>query len=151
MRYLTSMAMAALSCLAVQAQHTPAQAEAIVKRAIAYAKQNGKEKLFQQTNQADGVFHVGSGSDLYLFVYDLQGLMLAIGYNPAAYVGKNRLETKDPDGKMFVKEFITVAKTKGNGWVDYKYSNPVSGKVEPKTSYVELADGVIYCCGIYKK
>ena len=150
MGYLRSMALAALACLSVQAQHTPAQAEAIVKRAIGYAKQHGKDKLIQQTNQADGVFHVGSGSDLYLFVYDTQGLMLAIGFNPAAYVGKNRLDTKDPDGKAFVKEFITVAKTKGSGWVDYKYANPVSGKVEPKTSYVELADGIIYGCGVYK-
>jgi signal transduction histidine kinase len=130
---------------------TAEQAKGIVKRAIAYAKQNGTEKLFQQTNQMGGIFYAGLGSEMYLFVYNPKGDMMAIGYNPATLVGKNRLDLKDPDGKAFVREFIAVAQKNGSGWVDYKYSNPVSKKVEAKTSYVELSDGLIYCCGIYKK
>jgi len=128
----------------------PDKAEVLVKRAIGYAKQHGVEKLILQTNQANGVFHVGSGSEMYLYVYDLQGMMKANGYK-TDLVGKSRLDAKDPDGKFFVKEFISVAKAGGKGWVDYKYSNPLTGKIEPKTSYIELHEGLIFCCGTYKK
>jgi hypothetical protein len=144
--------MAACFCLGVfSPAATPAQAENIVKHAIVYAKQNGVEKLFLQTNQPGGVFYAGPGSEMYLFVYDLKGEMMAIGFNPAALVGKNRMDLKDSDGKLFVREFLKVAKEKGHGWVDYRYSNPLTKQVEPKTTYVELADGLVYCCGIYKK
>lgn len=149
--FCTRLLAACLVSGAVAPAATPVQAETIVKRAIGYARQNGPEKLFQQTNQLGGLFYAGPGSELYLFVYDLKGEMKAIGYNPAALVGKNRLDLKDPDGKLFVREFIKVAKEHGHGWVDYKYSNPTSKQVEAKTSYVELADGLVYCCGIYKK
>jgi len=149
----SALALAALACLSLGAQApapTPAQAETLVKRAVAYAKQHGIEKLINQTNQADGVFHVGSGSQLYIFIYDLKGVCKAIGYNTTALVGKDRSDLKDPDGKMIVREFITTAKTKGQGWVDYKYPNPVNGKIEDKTSFVELSDGLIIGSGVYK-
>jgi methyl-accepting chemotaxis protein len=65
-------------------------------------------------------------------------------------VNINRLESKDPDGKFFIKEIIHTAVASGSGWVDYKYSNPKTGKVEAKASYVELVDGMVVGCGIYK-
>jgi cytochrome c len=65
-------------------------------------------------------------------------------------VGVNRWGVKDPDGKLFLQEMISLAKTKGSGWVDYKYPNPKSGKIEAKTSYVEFLDGWMVGCGIYK-
>lgn len=142
---------AVLSLLLAAPPTIPAQAEAIVKRGIAYAKANGMEKLFQQVNQADGVFHVGKGSELFLFVYDQQGVMKAFGFNSAEFVGKHRIDVKDADGKLFVREIVKVAQTKGSGWVDYKFTNPASNNVEPKTTYVEMHDGLIFCCGIYKK
>ncbi len=39
-------------------------------------------------------------------------------------VGKNVLEWKDSNGKFVVKEFIEVAKTKGEGWTEYMYPKP---------------------------
>ena len=140
-----------LSCLMASAQsHTPAQAEALVKQAVAFAKQNGIDKLCQETNQATGKFHVASGGDLYIFVYDDQGTVKAIGFNTGALVGKNRIDAKDPDGKFFIREIVNIAKTKAKGWVDYKYPNPASNKIEKKTSYVESYEGLAVGCGIYK-
>jgi signal transduction histidine kinase len=126
------------------------KAEILVKRAIAYAKQNGIEKVIQQTNQANGVFHVGSGGELYLYVYDLKGTMKANGYK-TELVGQSRFDATDPDGKFFVREFIKTVKEAGKGWVNYKYSNPSNGKLEPKTAYVQEYEGLIFCCGTYKK
>lgn len=151
MKHLSYLAVPLLSCLTLTAQApTPAQAENLVKKAVAYAKQNGMDKLIDQTNQGDGRFHVGTGSQLYIFIYDLTGVCKAIGFNTTTFVGKNRWDVKDPDGKFFLRELISTAKTKGSGWVDYKYPNPLNNKVEQKTSYVEWVDGLVVGAGVYK-
>lgn len=124
--------------------------ERLVKRAISYARTNGLEKLIQQTNEPGGVFHVGSGSELYLYIYDAKGIMKANGFK-TELVGKDRSGAKDADGKFFVREMLKVTKGGGSGWVDYKYANPKDGKIELKTSYVEAHEGMIFCCGTYKK
>lgn len=56
---------------------------------------------------------------------------------------------KDTDGKLFQQEFLTVA-AKGGGWVDYKWTNPTTLKVEPKTAYVERVGELTIGCGVYK-
>ena len=140
-----------LPCLLASAQSANApKAEALVKQAVAFAKQNGAEKLLQETNNGTGKFHVAAGSDLYIFIYDEQGVVKAIGYNTGALVGKNRIDMKDPDGKMVIRDLIGIAKTKGKGWYDYKYPDPTDNKVKGKSSYVELYEGLIIGAGIYK-
>ena len=47
-------------------------------------------------------------------------------------------------------EFVTVATTKGSGWVDYKYQNPKTKQMDIKTTYVEKVEDIIICCGIFK-
>jgi len=146
-----TIAMIALPALMASAQsHTPAQAENIVKKAIAYARQNGIEKLLLQTNLPHGIFHVGSGSELYLFVYDQKGVARANGFQ-TEYVGTSRLDVKDADGFYQVREFIKTAKTKGSGWVEYRFANPVTKQTERKATYVEGYENHVFCCGIYKK
>ena len=77
--------------------------------------------------------------------------MKAIGYNPGTLVGQCRIDLKDPDGKMILREFIALAQSKGSGWVEYKYPNPANGLVERKISYIALYDKLIFGCGIYLK
>jgi signal transduction histidine kinase len=150
MNGLRYLAFATLTCSMAFAQgHTAAQAEKIVKRAIVYAKQNGIEKLIAQTNQANGVFHVGSGSDLYLIVLDKKGILRANGFK-LDLVGTNRLVVKDVDGKFYMRELLELAKTKPSGWVDYKFSNPMTGKIEQKSTYFEVFEDYAIACGIYK-
>jgi cytochrome c len=36
------------------------------------------------------------------------------------------------------------------GWQDYKFTNPVSKKLENKRAYIEKIDNYIVGCGIYK-
>jgi cytochrome c len=59
---------------------------------------------------------------------------------------------KDADGKYFMREMVKVAQTKGTGWVDYKWTNPVSKKIEHKSSYVKRVgnENLLIGCGIYK-
>jgi signal transduction histidine kinase len=125
---------------------TAKDAEELVQKASTYLKANGQEKLLQAVNTKDGEFHKG---ELYVFVYDQTATILAHPVN-AKLVGRNTLEQPDVAGKFYRKDIIEIAKTKGKGWVDYKYKNPVSGKVEDKTSFVMAADAVILVAGVYK-
>jgi len=126
---------------------TPSEAEAMVKKAIAYMKANGKEKAFAEINNSKGQF---TDRDLYIFVYDLNGKCVAHGFNQKM-IGKDLLEMKDSDGKYYVKERIEIVKTKGSGWQDYKFTNPLSKKLEAKTAFVEKSEDLILGCGAYKK
>ena len=128
---------------------TADEAVALVKKAAAYLNANGKEKAFAEFNNPAGQFVL---KDLYVFVYSMNGdgINLAHGAN-SKMIGKNLLELKDVDGVYIVKEFYKVANGKsGKGWVDYKWSNPVTKAFEPKSTYIEKAGDVIIGCGIYK-
>ncbi|HJV21180.1 MAG TPA: cache domain-containing protein [Holophagaceae bacterium] len=123
-----------------------ADAEAMVKAAIAFAKAKGKDAALKEVSNPKGQFRKG---ELYVFVYDLEGKVLAHG-GDVRRVGSNQLNGKDPDGKFYVKDRIELAKAKGKGWQDYKFTNPQTSKVEQKTSYIELHEGMIFGCGVYK-
>jgi signal transduction histidine kinase len=45
---------------------------------------------------------------------------------------------------------VAVARGSGKGWVDYKFRNPTTGKVAPKSTYVLRVDDVALEAGIYK-
>jgi len=122
------------------------EAVALVKKAVDYMKANGKEKALAEFNNPKGQF---IDRDLYIFVFDMNGKTLAHGTNPKL-LDKNLIELKDADGKYFMKEFIEVANTKGKGWIDYKWTNPMTKALEPKSTYIEKAGDVIVGCGIYK-
>ena len=49
------------------------------------------------------------------------------------------------------EEMVALAKSKPAGfWQDYKFTNPVSKKVEPKTMYCEKLGETAVCGGVYK-
>jgi cytochrome c len=123
-----------------------AEAEALVKKAIEFIKANGKEKAFAEFSNPSGKF---VDRDLYIFVYDLTGKCLAHGQN-ARMVGKDLSDLTDADNKPFVKERIEIAKTKGSGWQHYKFSNPLTKKVEDKTAYIVKHEDYIVGSGAYK-
>ncbi len=121
-------------------------AKALVDKAAAYLKANGKDAVLKEINKPKGQFDKG---ELYVFAYDMKAAIIAHPKN-SKLVGKNLYDVPDNDGKMFRKEIVDVAKSKGTGWVDYKYLNPETKKVESKTTYVQKVDDIILCCGTYK-
>jgi len=126
---------------------TPAEAEALMKKAVAYLKANGQEKAFAEINNPKGQF---VDRDMYISVYDFTGKCLAQGAN-AKMIGKNFIDLQDPDGYKIVKERLNTAKVKDRFWQDYKYTNPLTKKVEPKSTYCEKVGDIVLACGIYKK
>ena len=125
---------------------TPQEAMDLVKRAAQYLKTHGKEKAFKEFSNPAGQFTRG---DLYIFVNDKNGLTLAHGQN-RSLVGKNVSDLKDVEGKHFIREMLNLARTKGSGWVDYKWMNPTTKEVLAKSTYCMNADDITLGCGIYK-
>jgi len=121
-------------------------AKALVKQAAAYVKYQGKEKALAEISTPKGMFDKG---ELYVFAYDLQGVMLAHPKNPAL-VGQNLIAVPDSEGKLFRKEIVEKAKSQGSGWVDYVYLNPETHREEHKTTYCQKVNDIIVCCGVYK-
>lgn len=149
---LKNIVIAVLLCLVLvvsvfaQQRGTPAEAKKMVEEAISYIKANGQEKAFAEFNNPKGKF---VDRDLYIMVYDMNGTCLAHGANKDR-IGKNYINSKDDAGNYVIKPRVEMAKTKGSGWQDYVFLNPVSKKVEPKTAYFERYGDVIVSCGAYK-
>jgi len=139
-----------LCCAAVVAlageRGTKEEAVAMVQKAVAAIKADGQAKAFAAINDPAGPFR---DRDLYIVVYDVQGTCLAHGANPKQ-IGKDLNGLRDSDGKYFVKERVELAKTKDSFWQDYKFLNPQTKLIEPKSMYMEKVGDLLVGCGIYK-
>ena len=114
-------------------------------RAANYLRSEGRKKAFAAFDQQGGPFH---DRDLYVFVVDDSGTNVAQGFQREKWIGKNLINFEDPDGKRFVREFLAV---KDEGWVDYKIENPLTHKVEEKTSYVVRVGMYVVGVGAYEQ
>ena len=125
---------------------TKDEAMAMVKKGVAFIRANGKDKGYSEISTKGGKF---SDRDLYLVVYGLDGTVHAHGANEKM-IGKNLIDLKDVDGKPFVKERVELAQSRGTFWQDYKFTNPVTKKIEPKSMYCERLEDTVVCGGVYK-
>ncbi len=131
---------------AAGADATKEDAVAMVRKGVAYIKANGTEKGYAEISNKGGQF---TDRDLYLVVYGLDGKCLAHGAN-AKQIGKDLIDLTDIDGKYFVKERVAMVKAKPAGaWQEYKFTNPVSKKIEPKIMYCEKLGETAVCGGVY--
>ena len=68
----------------------------------------------------------------------------------AFVVLKPGAQASDVELKAFVKERMELAHTKASFWQDYKFTNPETKKIEPKSMYCEKLEDSVVCGGIYK-
>jgi cytochrome c len=128
------------------AQATPDAAKGWVKKAVEFYQAHGKDKALAEFSDSKGQFIKG---DLYIFVLDLNGKMLA--HPKAELCGKDFMAVKDAGGKLFAADIVKMAKEKGNGWVEYKWENPATKVVEDKITYFEKVDDMIIAAGAYEQ
>jgi cytochrome c len=127
---------------------TAAEAQAMVQKAIAHIKKAGREQAFADFSAKKAPW---VDRDLYVVVYDMKGKVLAHGAN-GKMIGRDVIDLRDNDGKYFVRERVEMM-SKGpeaKGWQDYKFMNPVSRQIEPKSMFLQRFEDVIVGCGIYK-
>ena len=125
-------------------QATPDEAKAMAIKAAEYLKANGPEKAFAEFDAKDDPWH---DRDLYVNVIDSKGVMVAHGTN-AGLIGRNVLELKDPEGKPFNHDIVAI---KDAGWVAFKWQNPVTKSIEPKSAYYIHVDDYLVGVGAYAK
>jgi cytochrome c len=152
MRHFAFFVFAALLAIAAPAAAedfgTKDEAIAMVKRVQAEFKKSGADTTFKAvSDKSTKDFH---DRDLYPFIYDMSGQCVAHGAR-AALIGKSLIDLKDQDGKFLIREMVTIANGPGNGWVDYKWPNPLTNKIEDKLSYVEKMGDYFVGVGVYKQ
>ena len=118
----------------------------LVKKAIEFYKEVGKDKAFAEFSNPESRFTFRT---LYIFVLDRQGVCLAHGQDKKL-IGKGLMGLKDSDGRLFIKKITDTAKVKKNGWTEYKWWNAVSKKIALKQTYFERAGDYIFASGVSK-
>ena len=121
-------------------------AVALVRRGVAHLNAVGKRRACDDFDDPDSEFVFG---EYYISAFDINGVRVANGSDPKSR-GEHILNSRDADGKQHVRAIVDKAKARGKGWEDYKWMNPVTRRIEPKSVYFELVDDIIVTCGIYK-
>lgn len=153
MRHLAAVLLALGALLATHPSRaaefgTRDEAVAMVKRVQKMFAEAGAEATFKAVDdKSNPAFH---DRDLYPFIYDFAGVSVAHGARPAL-VGKNLISLKDQNGVYLIQEMISLAKGPGSGWVDYKWPNPITNKIEDKSSYVEKMGDYFVGVGVYRE
>ncbi len=119
----------------------------LVKRGIQHIRSVGVQQACDDFDDRNSGFIF---DEFYLWVMNLSGIRLANGSDPSTR-GQNIYRLRDIDGTPHVLNIINRAKSRGMGWQDYKWKNPVSQKIEMKSVYYEIFDDMVVCCGIYKQ
>jgi len=124
---------------------TKEDAIAMVRRAVAFITQQGREKAYAEITKRSGQFH---DRDLYVTVLDLDGKILATGQSKNL-VGRNLINAADPDGKLYIKERVELARQQSAFSQNYKWLNPATKEIEPQETYCERLEDIMVCGSVY--
>ena len=119
----------------------------LVNNSIRYWKKHGEAKALKMISTKNGMFMRG---DIYVFASTFGAKIIAHPIS-RALVGRTLINIKDVDGTHFMQKLRDKAKA-GGGWVDYKWVNPKSKKIQMKTTFVKRVPGTKNWvgCGVYK-
>jgi len=116
-------------------QGTADEAKAMAKRAQAHVQRVGIQQAFRDFHTRDPQW---LDRDLYVFVFDRQGVYQVHAANPDK-AGTPLSAVPGVDAER-LREEAWYRIERGGGWVDYNIVNPVTGEVKGKTSYVLPVD-----------
>ena len=125
----------------------PAEAVAMVQRVAEKLRTDGPEATFKAVlDKSTPEYHDG---DLYPFILDMNGVMMATG-SRTQLVGMSLASVKDQDGRYLIQEMIAIARDPGSGWVEYKWPNPQTKRIEGKLTYIERVGDYVVAAGVWK-
>jgi TRAP-type uncharacterized transport system substrate-binding protein len=126
---------------------TREEAIAMVHRVQEMFKKLGPEATFQAVKRkAPGTID----RDLYAYILDLNGVVMANGAIPTMTTGTNLINFRDQNGKYFMREQMEVCKGPQRGWVDFRWLSPVTQTIDDKSSYLERMGDYCVGVGIYR-
>lgn len=126
-------------------QGSAEEAVDLVERAMAHRQNTSKTAYLRGLTDPSKNFY---DRDMYVFVLDRNGTYVAFGGNPSK-VGTRVQDIAGIDGSQLLKSIIDQASHEP-GWVEYDITNPSTGRVQTKMSFVQQVDDVFVGCGVYK-
>ena len=124
---------------------TPAEAQAMLAKAIAHYKEVGRANALADFNKKTPPF---GDRDLYVVCLASDHTEVANGGFPR-YVGVSADQVKTADGKPLGTAFWDAA-AKGEPSVTYAWTNPVTHGIEKKIGYVQKAGDDVCIVGAYQ-
>lgn len=127
---------------------TAEEAQALAERGLAHIHNVGRDQAFADFTRRDSGFVDG---ELYIFCLDAADIVVAHGGNPHL-VGHAIADVRGPGGRQLGLEIHDFDLTRGHGWLDYRWPNPINKRIEPKVVYVLKVDDLTVCgSGCYKR
>jgi signal transduction histidine kinase len=96
---------------------------ALSKDAAKFINEKGLDAAIAEIGNKEGKFVT---KNTYVILMDFEGNRLAHPVPHGESQGRqvNLFNYKDTTGKLFVQDFIAIAKTKGEGWTEYMFPTP---------------------------
>ena len=123
---------------------TEDRAQALAERAAAFLKARGADVALPAFTART---HGFGGGDLYVFVFDFHGTLVASGGWPE-HVGST-ITGSGSAGGPYGRIRRLAASPAGRGWVRYRWYSPCTGSVQSKTTYVIRVGSYIVGVGAY--
>ncbi|WP_373273758.1 cache domain-containing protein [Pseudomonas taiwanensis] len=120
------------------------EARALLESAVAYYREHKAQALPVFSRQ--GPFVRGNH---YVYVLDINGVMLASGGPSASLIGSNLLEQLPPDLKKPFDEALKVKEGQGIQEAEYHWNNWQTGRVERKRVLFQRVDDVLLGAGYF--
>jgi cytochrome c len=122
---------------------TPEEAKAMLDRAVKLVQTDGEKKALAAFNDPKGSFR---DRDLYVFCY---GTDKKITAHPTVTLGTNVTTIRNSAGEDVGKQWAELA-GKESGSLEYRWTNPVSKKLENKVTFFKKAGNQVCGVGAYK-
>lgn len=117
-------------------------ARALAERAAAHLGKVGSARAFADFMNPAGSFMTG---DLYVWVFDLDGVMVANGRYPH-FVG-SRVGLGGGPGSAIVSRALR----ENSGWVEYRWYSPCTRRLGPKIAWFVRVGRYVVGAGAYPK
>ena len=122
----------------------PTYTRAVVSQAIDLYDAIGRDDTVAYYNDGESV-----DGQWYVFIFDPEAVMLAHAANPAL-VGQPASVAVGPNN-FPAGEAVVAAADEDGAWFSYAFTNPDSGAVEAKHSWVVEYDGLTFGSGWYER
>ena len=140
-RVIAALSVGVLTPIAPASARRADEAQVLAERALAHIHAVGRDRAFSDFSSPNGGFVDG---ELYIFCQEASGVVVAHGGNPRL-VGQNMAEVRGPDGRLANVEINRVGLIQGGGWLEFRWPNPATKRIELKAAYVLKVDDSTVC------
>jgi cytochrome c len=138
--------LAVSGALAATSRGTPAEAKAMLQKAVAHYAAVGRKQALADFTAKKAPFR---DRDLYVVCVGPGGIVTAHGAYPG-YVGVSADVLKDAENRPVGTSIWTVGSTKGEGTLQYPMVNPLTHQIERKTSFFRKVGDDVCAVGVYQ-